>query len=131
MTPSTPMPNTKPASRLSQSDSLISSLERITAVISDVCSVVPPVWPLKDYVAVNPFLGLSQRRFLEARQTLSSVRTCDMLLPAAHFLKLFEQGDITTHDVEDAFRQCVQEYPDFYVGRDPLDFAQARRRGGN
>jgi len=129
MTPSTPMPNTEPSSRLSQTDSIPSSIERITAVISDVCSVVPPVWPLKDYVAVNPFLGLSQRRFLEARQTLSAVRTCDMLLPAAHFLRLFEQGDITTHDVEDAFRQCATEYPDFYVGRDPLDFAQALAAG--
>jgi uncharacterized protein YbcC (UPF0753/DUF2309 family) len=89
-----------------------SRLERLSRTINAVTGVVPPVWPLQDYVAVNPFLGLADQRFLDARQLLRDVRACEMLLPAAEFQEQFDRGEITAADVEQAVIQCRQEYPE-------------------
>jgi uncharacterized protein YbcC (UPF0753/DUF2309 family) len=102
-----------------------SQLERVTAAIGEVTALVPPLWPLEDYVAVNPFLGLAPRRFLDARQLLRDVRDCEMLLPAAHFHDLFDRGEIASADVERAFRQCAEAYPDRYAGRSVQRLTQA------
>jgi uncharacterized protein YbcC (UPF0753/DUF2309 family) len=89
---------------------------RVAKAIAAVSGIVPPVWPLEDYVAVNPFLGLSAARFLDARGQLRSVRNCEMLPTARHLLARYEKGDITVADAEQAARQCVEEYPDLYAG---------------
>jgi uncharacterized protein YbcC (UPF0753/DUF2309 family) len=92
--------------------------ERLTQTIAGLAALVPPVWPLADFVAVNPFLGLAPARFLDARRTLRDVRDCETLLPAAALLARFERGEIATPHVEQAFRQCIEEYPELYVGHD-------------
>lgn len=91
-------------------------VDRVTAVIADIRLIVPPVWPLQDYVAVNPFQGLSNLRFLEARSLFRDIRDCEMLQPASFFVSLFVRGDITSSDVEKALRQCREEYPEHYSG---------------
>ena len=93
-------------------------LRRVARTLTEVCGVVPPVWPLQDYVAVNPFLGLAGRRFLDARQLLRDVRACEILLPAGHFLDLFERNEITSADVELAVLECREQYPELYSGFD-------------
>ncbi|MFM7244100.1 MAG: YbcC family protein [Planctomycetaceae bacterium] len=100
---------------------LPSHIERVTAAIADIRTLVPPVWPLQDYVAVNPFQGLANLPFLEARSLLRDVRDCEMLPPASRFVGLFVQGDITAADVEVALRQCREEYPEHYAGLSPHD----------
>jgi uncharacterized protein YbcC (UPF0753/DUF2309 family) len=90
-------------------------LSRLPPILAEVESIVPPLWPLKDYVAVNPFLGMSHETFLCTRQMMCDVRDCDLLLPLDYFRELFEQGAISRHNVEDALRQCVEEYPDLYA----------------
>ena len=102
-----------------------SQLEQVHAAIGEVTALIPPLWPLQDYVAVNPFLGLASRRFLDARQLLRDVRDCEMLLLAAHFHDLFDRGEITAADVERAFRQCLEAYPDQYAGRNSRRLTQA------
>lgn len=102
-----------------------SQLEKVTAAIGAATALVSPLWPLQDYVAVNPFLGFASRRFLDARQLLRDVRDCEMLLPATYFSRLFDQGEITAADVERAFRQCVETYPDLYGGCTPQYLTQA------
>ncbi len=39
-------------------------------VLKEVSEVIAPVWPLKDYVAVNPYFGLADKPFLSARSFL-------------------------------------------------------------
>ena len=46
------------------------------------CSRVAPLWPLRDFVAVNPFLGLSDQGFGEAAATLRRVAGRNLLPPA-------------------------------------------------
>ena len=98
---------------------------RINEIIAGVGSIVPPVWPLDDFVAVNPFVGLSAARFLDARSLLRDVRTCEMLPSARDFLARFGHGDITMADVADALAQCREEYPELYAGFEPQSLVDA------
>jgi len=95
-------------------------LDRVTRAITEVSRLIPPVWPLGDYVAVNPFMGLAAARFLDARQMLRDVRDCELLLPAEHFRGLYQRGVVQTADLEGAFRHCLETYPDLYAPGDLL-----------
>ncbi len=92
-------------------DHTLGCLEQILAEIE---AIVPPLWPLRDYVAVNPFLGLSDQDFLNVRQLLCEVRDCDLLLPLGYFRELLTTGTISNADVETAYQQCLEEYPELY-----------------
>ena len=87
-------------------------------ILADIEGIVSPVWPLNDYVAVNPFMGLADQKFLDAQQTLSSVRDCSLLMPKDYFRSLIEQGCLTGNQIKLAFAQCQEEYPELYEGFD-------------
>lgn len=59
---------------------------------------VAPVWPLRDFVAVNPFLGLADQRFEEAAATLRRVAGRDLLPERAWFDAAVAEGRIDTED---------------------------------
>jgi hypothetical protein len=71
----------------------------LNSLLAELHAIVPPVWPLRDYVAVNPFLGLADRPFLNARQLLCEVRDCDLLPADAYFRELVQRGEITPADL--------------------------------
>ena len=84
-------------------------------VLDELQGIVPPLWPLRDYVAVNPFLGLSGKAFLDARQLLCGVRDCDLLMSRSYYQSLLENEAVTRNDISKALRQCQREYPDHYA----------------
>jgi uncharacterized protein YbcC (UPF0753/DUF2309 family) len=84
--------------------------------LAEIQAFVPPLWPLRDYVAVNPCVGLTDRTFLDAHRQLSAVRDCDLLMPGEYFRKLSEDGRISARDLAAAISQCVAEYPTWYAG---------------
>ncbi|MGB5503621.1 MAG: DUF2309 domain-containing protein [Polyangiales bacterium] len=65
---------------------------------------VAPLWPLQSFVAVNPFLGLSQERFGDACQTMKRVADAHMLMPREHYLRLIAEGRITDQDLQEALQ---------------------------
>jgi uncharacterized protein YbcC (UPF0753/DUF2309 family) len=67
---------------------------------------IPPLWPLKHFVAVNPFLGLTDQRFEEACATMRRITGASMLMPRGYFRALLEQGRITSQDLEHAIRDA-------------------------
>jgi uncharacterized protein YbcC (UPF0753/DUF2309 family) len=89
--------------------------EELIQVLSALESIVPPLWPLRSYVAVNPFLGLSDQRFLSARQTLREVRDCEMLPTFDHYRDKVRSGEIARADLEEGVRRAVEEYTEFYA----------------
>lgn len=88
--------------------------QSLALALNEVHAIVPPLWPLADYVAVNPCVGLTDRPFLDADQLLSNVRDCDLLMPREYFQSLYEAGQLSTQDLDAAHTQCVAEYPDWY-----------------
>jgi hypothetical protein len=67
--------------------------------LRQACARVAPLWPLQDFVAVNPFVGLAGQRFDQAAQTLRRVAGQDMLPPRALFAQAAAEGRIGAADL--------------------------------
>lgn len=90
--------------------------EQMVLHLAALEAIIPPLWPLADYVAVNPFVGLADRSFLEARQLLADVRDCD-ILPSADWLRQrLTTEAITAADLEAALAECREEHSDWFAG---------------
>ena len=64
------------------------------------CKKIAPVWPLENYVAVNPYLGLADLPFDEAAHRLSQLGAIQMTFPLSFYLEAIEKGKIQVGDVE-------------------------------
>jgi len=82
---------------------------RIAALVSEFGRRTSPVWPLPDYVAVNPFLGTADRHLLDARAALRNLRNCELLMPLEYYRQQFERGEFQPGDVASAFSECARE----------------------
>ena len=98
--------------------------ESLAQVLKDIHAIVPPLWPLADYVAVNPCVGLTDRPFLGASQLLSNVRDCDLLMPRDYFQTLFAKGRLSAETLQSAHAQCLSEYPEWYSSFDLSDLTE-------
>ena len=78
--------------------------QRLRSALAEVHDSITPVWPLKDYVAVNPYGSVSERPLLEARSHLRSFSDCELLPSREYLLAEYHAGRI---DIEFASRLCV------------------------
>lgn len=76
-------------------------------------SLVPPVWPLKDYVAVNPFVGLTHRTFLAAGARLRGFRDVRMLPSLDQLQEMHERGAFDEEDLIASVELCRDMYSDW------------------
>lgn len=81
----------------------------IDEVLNSVQEAIAPVWPLKDYVAVNPYGGLSGEPFLEARTKLQSVSDCETLMPLGYYRGRFAAGKFGLSEIEAAVDELVED----------------------
>ena len=79
-----------------------SASDRLQQAIGRACSLVPPLWTLRNFVAVNPFLGLSDEPFSDAVATVDRVKHGDALLRREEYLAYFEAGRISPADLDEA-----------------------------
>ena len=71
----------------------------IETAITRACGKIAPLWPLKHFVAVNPFLGFSDQSFAATCATLRRVAGIDMLMPRAFYRKALADGVIEDRDL--------------------------------
>jgi uncharacterized protein len=83
------------------------SIQQIGDAIAEALEVVAPVWPLNDYVAVNPYAGISHRSFLDARAFLKVFSDCETLMPLEHYAMEFARGHFTFSDIEGAITELA------------------------
>ena len=57
------------------------------SVLEDACERIAPLWPLDRFVAVNPYLGLTDHRFDEAAALLAATVGARATLPASFYLE--------------------------------------------
>jgi uncharacterized protein YbcC (UPF0753/DUF2309 family) len=86
-----------------------------------VTQTVAPVWPLADYVAVNPYLGLAGQEFLAAREYLRGFSDCELLMPVAYYQQRYQEGHISRDDIELAIDELVD------AGIDGAELLSGRR----
>jgi uncharacterized protein YbcC (UPF0753/DUF2309 family) len=82
--------------------------ERIVEIVGEVSEVIAPVWPLRDYVAVNPYAGIASRSFMDARAYLQSFSDCETLMPLEHYALEFQRGKFSARDIEVAIAELQQ-----------------------
>ncbi len=73
-----------------------------------VAETVAPVWPLADYVAVNPYLGLTGKEFFSAREHLRQFSDCETLMPVDYYRQRFEEGQFSSADIQSAIDELIQ-----------------------
>jgi uncharacterized protein YbcC (UPF0753/DUF2309 family) len=71
----------------------------LSAVIDRACRKIAPLWPLKHFVAVNPFLGFTGQSFARTCATLKRVANVDMLMPRAFYRQAHAEGFISDDDL--------------------------------
>jgi uncharacterized protein YbcC (UPF0753/DUF2309 family) len=69
------------------------------------CARVAPVWPLERFVAVNPYLGMTELTFAEAAERLATVAGARATLPLEWYLAAVDEGRIDVEDLEVALRR--------------------------
>jgi uncharacterized protein len=78
----------------------------LDAAIAAACGKIAPLWPLKHFVAVNPFLGFSHQPFGATAATLRRVANIDMLMPRAFYREAMETGAIDDASLAEALRRA-------------------------
>jgi uncharacterized protein YbcC (UPF0753/DUF2309 family) len=71
----------------------------IRALITAACNKIAPLWPLKHFVAVNPFLGFTAHSFAETCATMRRVARTDMLMPRGFYREAIAAGFINESDL--------------------------------
>lgn len=71
----------------------------IADAVAGACNRIAPLWPLKNFVAVNPFLGFSSQSFAATCTTLHRVARIEMLMPREYFRDAMARGEIEDQDL--------------------------------
>ncbi len=83
------------------------------------CKKIAPVWPLENFVAVNPYWGFINQKFETTAQELSSTAGIEMTLPASFYQNKWLEGKIGREDMEAALAKNAysQENVDSFIYR--------------
>ena len=79
----------------------------LQSAIEQIEARIAPVWPLKDYVAVNPYAGLADQKFLSAKNSLQTVSDLELLMPVNYYRQEFEAGTFCKKDIDAAVDELV------------------------
>jgi uncharacterized protein len=75
------------------------------------CRRIAPLWPLRNFVAVNPFVGLTERPFPDACGLIRQVAPGGMQMPLEFYREKYAAGEITDADVDAALAQGRKVLP--------------------
>lgn len=70
--------------------------------IDAACERIAPLWPLKHFVAVNPFFGLRDLPFQQASDTLARVAGSKLYMDWSYYREQIADGHISRRDIEQA-----------------------------
>lgn len=85
--------------------------DAIQNLVQSACKRIPPLWTLKRFVAVNPFVGLSDRHFIEAAKLMQQVGHGEMLMPAEFYREHIFSGRIQEKDFQAAMKLAAKNLP--------------------
>lgn len=74
----------------------------LEGIIDSACRKIAPVWPLRRFVAVYPFLGFSDQSFAATSARLKRVARIDMLMPRAFYRDAVATDFISDIDLKHA-----------------------------
>ncbi len=75
---------------------------KISQAIQRACNKIAPLWSLKNFVAVNPFVGFSDISFYQTCAQFRRVNRADVLMPRGFYKDALSSGFIQDQDLESA-----------------------------
>jgi uncharacterized protein YbcC (UPF0753/DUF2309 family) len=90
-------------------DSRLQSIDvsaKLNDQIDTACSRIAPLWPLKHFVAVNPFFGLTDQSFQDASDTLARILGHGIYMPREYYREQIASGRIDSDDIKQAIKRC-------------------------
>lgn len=81
----------------------------IEAAIAAACGKIAPLWPLKHFVAVNPFLGFAGQPFGATAATLKRVAKIDMLASRSFYRDAIASGAIDDAALMEALQRAPSD----------------------
>ncbi len=79
--------------------------------IDDACRRIPPLWPLDRFVAVNPFVGMSDRHFIEVATLLARNAHGEILPPAVDLIARLEAAGVHDGEIATAAKAVAGSLP--------------------
>lgn len=79
--------------------------------IHDACRRMPPLWPLDRFVAVNPFVGMSDRHLVDVATLLARNAHGEILPAAADLLARLETAGIQDGEIASAAMAVARSVP--------------------
>lgn len=73
--------------------------EQIHAAVTQAGRRIAPLWPLQNFVAVNPFLGLADQPFADAMQLLAQRAGATLTAPHSFYAEALAAGRLTDDDL--------------------------------
>jgi len=98
----------------------------LVACMRKACKKIAPVWPLENFVAVNPYLGFSNQKFETTAQQLNSIAGIQMTLPTSFYQNKWLEGKIVREDIENALAKkssMIKNADAFLKGLSKMDDA--------
>lgn len=74
--------------------------------IHDACRRIAPLWPLENFVAVNPFFGMTDLSFQDASDTIARITGNSLYMSWDYYREQMESGRITEQDLQQAIARC-------------------------
>ncbi|MEQ8854636.1 putative inorganic carbon transporter subunit DabA [Gimesia sp.] len=87
-------------------------VEHLSEALHVVSRVISSVTPIKDQVAVNPYHGICERSFLNARKYLRIFSDYDTLMPLEFYAEEFHSGRFGIEHIQSA----IEELENYLVG---------------
>ena len=75
-------------------------------LIDVACGRIAPLWPLKHFVAVNPFFGVSDQTFQDASDTLARILGHGIYMSRDYYREQLASGRISQDDLQRAIARC-------------------------
>jgi len=98
---------------------------RVLSAAERAADRIAPLWPLKTFVAVNPFFGLADQRFDQAAETMARLAGARMTMPRHFYLDAISSGRVTSADLTAALAEAP---PALAPDSVPALLTAARRR---
>lgn len=84
--------------------------EMVVAAVDRAGRRIAPLWPLRHFVAVNPYLGLLEQPFETAAQILGRRAGARMTAPRAFYAAAVQDGRITDADLQAALAEGIPHH---------------------
>ena len=101
--------------------SLQTAQQRVERAVQLTRDRTAPVWPLRDFVAVNPYLGFAGQNLLDARMHLRTLSDVEFFMPVDYYRQQYQQGGIQRTDIANAIDELVA---DGVLGAERIDVNQ-------